>query len=77
MSTATTPTPAADLGPFIGYVWGFYGPDGIYPIEGLTLDMVATGCRVVSLFPNYGDGDSVDRENVRDYVLAHHGLTFP
>jgi hypothetical protein len=38
---------------------------------------VATGCRVISLFPNYGDGDSVDRENVRDYVLARHGLTFP
>ena len=29
MSTATTPTPAADLGPFIGYVWSFYGPGGI------------------------------------------------
>lgn len=77
MSTATAQQPPAHLGDFIGYVWGFYGPGGLYPIEGLTLDMVAAGCQVIAAGPDYCQGDSTDRENVRDFVLNHHGLTFP
>ena len=66
-----------DLSDFIEYVWSFYGPGGIYPIEGLTVAMVAAGCQVIANAPDYCDGDSVDRENVRDHVLEAHGLTFP
>ena len=77
MTTAATKQPPASLGDFIGYVWSFYGPGGVYPIEGLTLDMVAAGCQAVAAGPEYCNGDSTDRENVRDLVLSRHGLTFP
>ena len=63
---------------FIDYVWSFYNTkDGLYPIEGITklkiLDaswLYLQMCCYPSM-PEYswGDGDTLDRENVRDIIL--------
>ena len=61
---------------FLDYVMSFYGDaDALYPIDGLTreevalatlnyLDLCAVGDTV-----NWGDGDSLDRERVRDLII--------
>ena len=74
MSTTTTPTPA-DLG-LHRVRLELLRPGRDLPLEGLTLDMVAAGCQTAA-GPDYCQGDGTDRENVRDFVLNHHGLTFP
>ena len=63
---------------FIDYVWSFYGAnDALYPIQGLTKNQVMEAswlylqmCCYPSI-PEYdwGDGDSLDRERVRDILL--------
>ena len=65
---------------FIAYVDSFYNEkNGIYPIKGLTNSMIikATQKYMNSQSENYtwGDGDSLDRERVRDIILADNGLT--
>ena len=67
-----------DLQEFLDYVWAFYNTkDGLYPIEGITKAMVLEAswlylqmCCYPSM-PEYswGDGDTLDRENVRDIIL--------
>ena len=54
---------------FERYCWTFYGPRSLYPIEGLTPHMLEIACRHRSQQPNYCDGDSYDREEVRDWLL--------
>ena len=65
---------------FYNYVFSFYNEiDGIYPIKGLTKKMIvsATDKYLTSLDENttWGDGDSVDRERVRDIILADNDVT--
>ena len=65
---------------FIAYVDSFYNEkSGIYPIKGLTNSMIikATQKYITSQTKDYtwGDGDSLDRERVRDIILADNGLT--
>ena len=65
---------------FIPYVDSFYNEkNGIYPIKGLTNSMIikATQKYINSQSENYtwGDGDSLDRERVRDIILTDNGLT--
>ena len=65
---------------FLAYVDSFYNEkNGIYPIKGLTNSMIikATQKYINSQSENYtwGDGDSLDRERVRDIILADNGLT--
>ena len=65
---------------FLAYVDSFYNEkNGIYPIKGLTNDMIinATQKYMNSQTENYtwGDGDSLDRERVRDIILTDNGLT--
>ena len=60
---------------FLAYVDSFYNEkNGIYPIKGLTNSMIinATQKYITSQTKDYtwGDGDSVDRERVRDIILA-------
>ena len=62
---------------FRNYVLSFYGYDGIYPIEGLTVADVEVGiveyikmCSDPQNHFEWGDGDSVDRERVRDILLV-------
>ena len=65
---------------FLAYVDSFYNPkNGLYPIKGLTNSMIikATQKYINSQSENYtwGDGDSLDRERVRDIILIDNGLT--
>ncbi len=66
---------------FIAYVDSFYNEkDGVYPIKGMTNSMVIKGVQTYitqigeSESLEWGDGDSVDRERVRDIILADNGL---
>jgi|DEB0MinimDraft_6_1074348.scaffolds.fasta_scaffold00194_12 hypothetical protein len=61
---------------FRNYCLSFYGYDGIYPIAGLTVDYLEQAivkyidlCRDPQNFFEWGDGDSLDRERVRDLIL--------
>ena len=68
-----------DLNEFIDYVWSFYGEhsDTLYPIKGLTKkDILEASWLYLQMccypsMPEYswGDGDSTDREHVRDILL--------
>ena len=65
---------------FIAYVDSFYNEkNGVYPIKGITNSMIikATQKYINSQSENYtwGDGDSLDRERVRDIILIDNGLT--
>ena len=66
---------------FITYVDSFYNEkDGVYPIKGMTNSMVIKGVQTYitqigeSESLEWGDGDSLDRERVRDIILADNGL---
>ena len=75
--------PVKALNDFVDYVWSFYGEhdDTLYPIQGLTkkdiydgyviyLDRIEKGDIEYSHY-SWGDGDSVDREHVRDIILEN------
>ena len=75
-----TYTIADTLVNFLVYVEEFYDEKkGIYPIKDLTYDMIFTATLkyVSSQTEDYtwGGGDSLDRERVRDIILADNGLT--
>ena len=66
---------------FIAYVDSFYNEkSGLYPIKGMTNSMVIKG--VQSYITQIGDseslewggGDSLDRERVRDIILADNDV---
>ena len=66
---------------FIAYVDSFYNEkDGVYPIKGMTNTMVIKGVQTYitqigeSESLEWGDGDSVDRERVRDIILADNDV---
>ena len=66
---------------FVSYVDDFYNEkSGIYPIKGLTNSMIinATQKYITSQTKDYtwGGGDSLDRERVRDIILADNNLVF-
>jgi len=61
---------------FLDYVMSFYGDaDALYPIDNLTREEVALAVLnyldlcAVSDVVNWGDGDSLDRERVRDFII--------
>ena len=60
---------------FRNYVLSFYGYDGIYPLDDLTVDKVEVAivdyikmCSDPHNHFEWGDGDSIDRERVRDIL---------
>ena len=68
---------------FLDYCESFYSPshpDVLYPIDGLTREELALATLnyldlcAVSDIVNWGDGDSLDRERVRDFVLPHRSV---
>ena len=66
---------------FIAYVDSFYNEkDGLYPIKGMTNSMVINGVKTYitriggSESLEWGGGDSVDRERVRDIILADNDV---
>ena len=65
---------------FVDYVWSFYNPkDGIYPIKGLEIEHIFDAFYIYEdrclkgdleyVHYSWGDGDSLDRERVRDIIL--------
>lgn len=64
---------------FKNYILSFYNEvDGLYPIRGLTdadVDVAIVEylkkCTDPNNFMEWGDGDSVDRERVRDIILEN------
>ena len=67
----------SNLQEFLDYVWSFYNTkDGLYPIEGITKQMVLDAswlylqmCAYPSQPESWGDCDTLDREHVRDIIL--------
>lgn len=62
---------------FVDYVYSFYGedaPDVLYPIKGCTRRVCFNTCRdyVTATMGTdaWGYGDSVDRERVRNMIIA-------
>ena len=67
---------------FLDYVMSFYGDDdALYPIDNLTreevalatlnyLDQVAASNGTI----NWGDGDSLDRERVREFIISRRSV---
>ena len=62
---------------FLDYVMSFYGDaDALYPIDRLTREEVALAVLnyldlcAVSDIVNWGDGDSLDRERVREFIIS-------
>ena len=79
--TNSVETIADTLVDFLAYVDSFYNEkNGIYPIKGLTNDMIFTATLkyISSQTEDYtwGGGDSLDRERVRDIILADNNLVF-
>ena len=66
---------------FVDYVWAFYNPQSeLYPIKGLTKGDIFNAIftyrdRIIQAendnnpYYSWGDGDSLDRERVRDIIL--------
>ena len=66
---------------FIAYVDEFYNAEtGLYPIKGMTNSMVINGVKTYitriggSESLEWGGGDSVDRERVRDIILEDNDV---
>ena len=76
------------LDEFVDYVWSFYGEhdDTLYPIQGLRkLDIINAFNIYVERIEkgdieyahySWGDGDSLDRERVRDIILENPKFEF-
>lgn len=67
---------------FHAYVKSFYAPGGVYDM-GATDEQIRSGIliyqdqRRANPDITWGDGDSLDRERVRDIMIEKFGLTFP
>ena len=68
---------------FIAYVDSFYNEkDGLYPIKGMTNSMVIKGVQTYitqigeSESLEWGGGDSLDRERVRDIILENNDVVW-
>lgn len=67
---------------FRAYVASFYGPGGVYDM-GATAEQIAQATVIYverlkgATTETWGDGDSVDRERVRDILINQFGLKFP
>lgn len=71
----TPEIPISRIEEFCSYVMGFYGPKGIYPIEGVTPELVrkATNLHIEDCKSSgycEFEGDSVDREYVREILRS-------
>jgi len=63
---------------FRNYVLSFYAYDGLYPVEGLNVEVVERAivkyieiCSSPTRYESWGHGDSLDRERVRDLIIDH------
>ena len=84
MNSGTTSTKLNDmLTEFVDYVYSFYGaPDALYPmgvtkadIYGATYDYLNAITTLKNERFTWGDGDSIDRERVRDFLVRNYGYS--
>tara|TARA_Y100001970_G_C13723592_1_gene597884 strand:- start:288 stop:599 length:312 start_codon:yes stop_codon:yes gene_type:complete len=72
---------------FVDYVWSFYGnEEPLYPIVGLTKKDIVDAFKIYVdrilkgdleyVHYSWGDGDSLDRERVRDIILENPKFEF-
>tara|TARA_R100000734_G_scaffold17685_1_gene14086 strand:- start:378 stop:659 length:282 start_codon:yes stop_codon:yes gene_type:complete len=65
---------------FIDYVFDFYGQDGIYDMQA-TKEQIATATNIRLKSLKYVklpfDGDTIDREIVRDILISEFNLKMP
>ena len=68
---------------FIAYVDDFYNAEtGLYPIKGMTNSMVIKGVQTYitqigqAKSLEWGGGDSLDRERVRDIILENNDVVW-
>ena len=68
---------------FLDYCMSFYNPyNGLYPIDGLTREELALAtlnyldvCESAGdNYPNWGGGDTLDRERVREFVISRRSV---
>lgn len=62
---------------FVNYVDEFYNEiNGIFPIKGLTVEMIVEAIKIylerIGIDEDWGGGDSIDRERVRDIILVEN-----
>ena len=72
---------------FADYVWSFYSPKSdLYPIKGLTIEDIFHAIEIYFeriekgdleyVHYSWGDGDSLDRERIRDIILEQPQFTW-
>ncbi len=62
---------------FYGYVHSFYGPDGLYPMGATLADIQgATNMHIDNVGAAF-EGDSMDREAVRDILIKAFRYEWP
>lgn len=62
---------------FYQYVHSFYGKDGLYPMGATVPDIIAATKILIDAVGDAFDGDSFDREDVRDILIAMFGYEWP
>ena len=84
MNSGTTSTKLNDmLTEFVDYVYSFYGaPDALYPMGATKVDIISATydyLNAITTLNNerftWGDGDSIDRERVRDFLVRNYGYS--
>ena len=84
MNSGTTSTELNDmLTDFVNYVYSFYGaPDALYPMGATKADIIGATydyLNAVTTLNNehftWVDGDSLDRERVRDFLVRNYGYS--
>ena len=68
---------------FVDYVYSFYGaPDALYPMGATKVDIISATydyLNAITTLNNerftWGDGDSIDRERVRDFLVRNYGYS--
>jgi hypothetical protein len=62
---------------FYHYVHSFYGSDGLYPMGATVHDIIAATKLHVEAAGAAFEGDSMDREDVRDILIKDFGYVWP
>ena len=84
MNSGTTSIKLNDmLTEFVDYVYSFYGaPDALYPMGATKADIIGATydyLNAITTLKNerftWGDGDSLDRERVRDFLVRNYGYS--
>ena len=62
---------------FYQYVRSFYGKDGLYPMGATVPDIMAATKILIDSVGTAFEGDSHDREDVRDILIKDFGYVWP